>query len=813
MLLCLLITVYGVNAQHDNSYTINKKGQHSMRLTCDVENLDFEIDTVALADSRKFGVLSASGYMNLVEIKEGYPQGPYKIINVEVPFLSRNYQVSGVGISLLGSEEFKLPLLPAPRPVGKGLSEDYVYEPNMAVYSSDASSPNVYVHDDYIANGSTHVVSIAVPLFGYDCSRGIINQYSQYDIELEWEDCPEEEMHSISLVSQVGSNMSDQIKTVVSKANVNYSASKKHYIVASECFKDKLIEYVTWKREMGFIVKFESLEKIKTLSQAYNPKPLDDAEGFRMWLKKEYESNGEFSLLIIGSEQYPAPFRKFATSKVTDTMSFCNEAYVPSDVYYVDLTSKYTLYKTPSGNFSTETGAAGYSPLIPVGRLMLHKQDDLDNYMWKRIVYDLNPGFGDIEYLDKLFVLKQKIAYDNRSLADVMNCYGNKLVLRDNKTFVFETSHPTGAEVIQNMAKCGMLSLQGHGNPATIATSGNDGDAHNWRFIQSISSYSSEITNMGAKNREVNNGIDLMNNIGKPSIAYSISCTVIPFDYLQYDDTKFQFDMPYNVGAAYTVSGRYGGVAFIGNTRPGYLVTAIPMELSFGESCLNYRSIGSSVNIARSVISDKSDRLTLNILGDPDISPWLGAPKLTKNDVINGSLLVLRGDDLAGSVVHIWNGMDKTVSVSIPEDQSIYRILKSDLNAHFNTNLYDFSVNITKPGCLPDVHLVSRGVAIANKHKRYILRDLRMSKDTNAECYYSVSNNGILDLKCFGTFESTEGLIVGEKGNVKIDSEVSATFEKDIVKSGGQIEVCAPIVVLKPGFSVEAGGKLTITTK
>jgi len=810
--------VLNVSADDSLPYIITNQGKNSISISCNIDNPDLKIDSVELSDGRIFNKISTPDFMTMIGIKEGYPQGPYKLIQVSVPFLSKNYDVSCIGNSIIRSYHTDNPLLPEPGHIGKGWDVEYKYNPSNEPYNTESAKPFAYVHDSYIEDGNNKVVAIAIPLFGYDGNTGTINQYSRYDIELNWADCSADDLNYEMLV-QVSNDNGIDTSSVPTKSNASaqlaFSNSSIHYILASECFKEKLSDYITWKQQIGYDVRFQSLEGIKSLTESYSPKPKDDAEGIRMWLKNEFVNNGKFSLLIIGSEDAPAPYRKFATSNTINNSNknFDTEPFIPSDVYYADINSNYPLFKTLTDKFASPIDSATYSPVISTGRLMLSNQNDLKNYIWKRIVYDINPGFGDMNYLNRLFVFKQNIAYYSKSIADIMDCYSSKVILKDNKSFSFETSRPTGAEAIENMSQSGIMSLQGHGNPATIATSGKDRDSKNWRYIQAINSYSTDTTKLGSK-IDPNNGIDLMTNIGKPSVAYSISCTSMPFDKLLYDDTNYRFDMHYNVGSAYTTAGRCGGIAYIGNTRPSYLDTSIPMEISFAELSLNKQSIGKSLNEARKAITKnrRDDQLKLNLLGDPDIKPWLGSPKIISNSVSYGSILNISGNFVAGADIHIWDGVDNTLSLHVPVNLSSLTITREELRNNLSNIISDILVNISKDGYIPDIHLMAPGVSLSHRHKRYILRDLCMSNSPTSMCCYNVQNGGFLELKCYGTFESNGGLVIGNRGLVSINSEINATLENDVIQNGGNIEISAPKVTLNAGFKVEAGGKLTITT-
>ena len=71
------------------------------------------------------------------------------------------------------------------------------------------------------------------------------------------------------------------------------------------------------------------------------------------------------------------------------------------------------------------------------------------------------------------------------------------------------------------------------------------------------------------------NGLDNITNFMYPSFSYSASCTVMPYDSPKYQNygsyTPDYDELSWNFGQSYTMGHNYGGVAFLGNTRLGYI--------------------------------------------------------------------------------------------------------------------------------------------------------------------------------------------------------------------------------------------------
>ena len=69
-----------------------------------------------------------------------------------------------------------------------------------------------------------------------------------------------------------------------------------------------------------------------------------------------------------------------------------------------------------------------------------------------------------------------------------------------------------------------------------------------------------------------------------PAIFYSLASSSIVFDNSTQVNSMTQFANKYNLGESYTVGGKYGGIAFLGNTKNGYTEFSFPLEINFFRS-------------------------------------------------------------------------------------------------------------------------------------------------------------------------------------------------------------------------------------
>lgn len=538
----------------------------------------------------------------------------------------------------------------------------------------------------------------------------------------------------------------------------------------------------------------------------------DSESHIRNWIISEKQKIGSFQLLIVGDAISGAPVRKFMSSSSSDPNSYNSEYngdnYVPTDGYFSDVTSKFILEKQNNGYYSGLMGSQPFSPCIPVGRILANKSDELSIYTSKLLIYELDPGFGDNEYLDHAMVFFQNDMLDEKSLIPYVPHFGTVTNMQDQRNEdTYETNRPTGKDVIDVMKTCGFMSLHGHGSPITIACSGHGNYKTCYRYIKAHSSYTK--TDTGFDFDEYGNGLDNLENYNKPAIAYSISCTICPFEKYQPSDRDYR-DGLYNMGSGFTVAGNYGGVAFIGNTRSGYVTISDRLEQEFGKNVNNGYNLGMSfVKSGLSYYAGNHCRYTRCLIGDPDINMWLGTPdKLNVSLLLNGMELNANGSDIDNVKAVIYNGQDNPSVEYIKGEDAV----TFDINYLKSKHGNDFVVSLFKNNKLPIVYLIADQSQISSS-KKYFLEEIHLTNhfEGSQKCF-NVMDGGSLSLTSTRNFETTNAFEINEGGAVDLKSlSGSVMLKEDCIKNGGKMSVCAKDVRLDSGFTVEAGGELIIS--
>ena len=112
----------------------------------------------------------------------------------------------------------------------------------------------------------------------------------------------------------------------------------------------------------------------------------------------------------------------------------------------------------------------------------------------------------------------------------------------------------------------------------------------------------------------------------------------------------------YNLGQTFTIAGKFGGPAYLGNTRDGLFPASRDLFVAFiykikDESKYN---IGVSEAMSKDAFNEKSDNkhftcLSHNLLGCPEIEMWTGNPQ-----IMNDSVTIRTETNLSVSVRNIY---------------------------------------------------------------------------------------------------------------------------------------------------------------
>ncbi len=317
----------------------------------------------------------------------------------------------------------------------------------------------------------------------------------------------------------------------------------------------------------------------------------------------------------------------------------------PTDWYYADLNGNWNLNDNDKYAEFDECSGIDFNPDIYVGRICCKNKKEVDNYTYKLIKYEMSPGNGDFSYLRRMISTE---ADDMQSMGQAKggwdackDIFDKHTVFRECPSYNSEnTISPTGSEIIGEMksTKYGFVNLHGHGGVwgMTVRCNPSKDIPHNILSLKNIPSRYS------VWREEDNNSLDMLDNSDYPLIGYSMSCDLMPYDnMLLYVDSQYRCDgdsiIPsdmYNFGDSFTIGGHYGGPAFIGNTRVGYVSFSFDQEIVFLNKLKNDGCLGRVRSLTQSLFKSSKYydkyvfhcKLTNNLLGCPEFKMWIKTP-------------------------------------------------------------------------------------------------------------------------------------------------------------------------------------------
>jgi len=526
--------------------------------------------------------------------------------------------------------------------------------PNKLVYGSNNVYPDMQARIadiDYL-DGDLQLVNIEVYPMQYLPNSKKIVYNSQFDLQIQTvandnadrkREHPKKRMREVmsvlkSLVvnpematfdsSSIVIKPSSSLSKVKAKVGSSTTITLPYYeyvIITDASLVSGFTDFVNWKKRKGInigIVTTNDIYSNYTEDNISDPAITDNAGRVRQYLHDAHFDGTTTWALIAGDYNTNIPVK----------LSYYtySEGKIPYDHYFSDLHS--------TSNFDPVS-----TPDIFVGRLICSNTTDIQNWSKKVLLYEQNPGNGDYSYLLKAFSIQADQGqrgidppnYSPPNQAGVVAPHFPSLTstiwgetpsadaVYDSNGYSGATLGTTkGADVIGEMNNhYGLFSWFCHGN----TVGGNS-------FIVSMSSgiigspYWG-VFSQDANNAESNNGLDNLTSLSYPSLLYSVSCDNMPFDKTSNNNNGGVR----NLGEAFTVLPQTGGVAFLGNTRYGYIDESLDIYINFAD-LINSDDYHSHLGVADCISRytfGMDDGLLIyshNLIGCPETQMWTATP-------------------------------------------------------------------------------------------------------------------------------------------------------------------------------------------
>lgn len=627
---------------------------------------DLSFDSIKAADSNVYTkVRLANNYNYTTDV--GKPELPTHTIRLIIPF---GKDVSNISITNIQTQNYyvKHQVYPVD---SCDIMNHFFISPDPTIYGSNhvyPISPVVTWDQDYF--DGNNIVTIVVCPFEYYPSSSLLKLIISMTVSVSYSvgnqnvTVPLQRLqHTQNLYDSILYHLVDNPLNIA-----NYQTRPEivdelgqtstglpvyeYVVVAPRVFTSSLHDFVTWKNQKGCrtgIVNIEDILNAYPNGDQIGTNPIEDAAGsLRQYLHDAYLL-GTFYAFLVGdpnannnppTDLTTMPYRYgcVGDSLTSELFWICRPT---TDWYYSDLMGDWNrdndeFYGERNGD------APSFYANIMVGRLICSSTQDILNWVDKLIRYEKNPGNGYPQYLTKSLV----------TLADFVGSYLYWDNLPDFEHTIIQEepacidsfpTFPKGSDIISelNDNKYGLWTWFNHGGTNTqhscmLSMTANEGNSWGDFFeVWKVFSDSLCVDNSPIVQPDTQNSLDFMTNYDEPMVIYSKSCNVIPFDHTKSNSLTASR----NCGESFTVGGRYGGVAFLGNTldanSTGYFIDfATTLNSVSGNPVLSHLGVLETLS-KHYTIYWQEHHYKHNLIGDPECQIWTKVPKPLRFEYIS----------------------------------------------------------------------------------------------------------------------------------------------------------------------------------
>ncbi len=412
-------------------------------------------------------------------------------------------------------------------------------------------------------------------------------------------------------------------------------------IITADSLVSYFAEFVDWMNRKGIPAHVTPLSKISLIeccgisgdevSQIY-----DEAGKIRQYLRGGYLSDGTVYSLLAGfssgaydeGDVVPARIGAGACHRVVDDpWPPGDPKMIPADLYFSDFNGDWNVdldpYYGETPAYNCEGDAVDYYPEIFVGRIPCSDGQEILNWTEKILMYEQNPGNGDYSYLTRAYWTQ---ADQCQGAHQAQRCQGYYPPYFTHDLTEEYPSHshpdptsPTGAQVVSEMSQgYGVVNWNHHGNSiaSLVRTHGNHGPGSSWRVTTYDDYWSSE--------PEDGNGLDNLTNTDRYFVLDATECY-----NAAYDEAHHWGNTSIAEGAVFFAD--RGAVAFLGNTRWGYIYYSNQYRIDFLKALFGYEGTPPVYNIGacEAIVKPGAGYLAYshNLFGSPEMPIWTDTPQ------------------------------------------------------------------------------------------------------------------------------------------------------------------------------------------
>ena len=598
-------------------------GQISQTVNFNVS--DFSSSIQIGKDSNQYAHVAIKGLFNLADT--GKPVLPVKYLNLIIP---PGQNVSNITVSTVKGQDITLtqPVFPAQRPVPMSASASITsfVEPNQSVYSSSNPYPGFFVkvvREGYF-DGSNHIVTVAVYPVQYTPASNQLGIYSSVSFTLNFGSVstPIKVKKVISGDTIHQTQINNALKKMVANPtdihNFQAQATQMagispltatswkvpfygYVVITTSKLAAAFVPLVNWKRMKGYYTGIVIIDSILADPAAIGDpactlhKLTDNAGKLRQYLKEAYY-NHSTQYALLGGDSTQLPIRYGSGIDGSWFYEATNDAKIPSDLYFSEFNGNWNVDGDQYLGEPTDD-SVDLNIELPVGRLLCSSAQDVKNWLNKTLLYEQNPGSGSNSYLVKSFMTEEdqlqqeyqaeyvaaylpssftnNIFHETAFTKDTAIMFGAGARMRQNNRGLADSVYfPHGAAVISEMNNhYGLCSSFNHGGPTGYGVCSDSIALYGAQYARSVGGldsydalYHGTYNGQSTAIIESGNGLDNLTNANYPFVFYSMSCTTMPYDGFERPAPTVK-----NFAECFSITGTYGGPAYIGNTRYGWV--------------------------------------------------------------------------------------------------------------------------------------------------------------------------------------------------------------------------------------------------
>lgn len=784
-------------------------------LTFSADNLTIATDTI---DNTVYSHVNYTGLENGGDV--AMPTLPVQILTFSVPYDAYDFTVTATTSDDVTTT---LPAKVYPAQEARVMSDTTTYaftQPDSGVYSTNALYPqNIgqVIGHGYLG-GDNHLVTIAIYPTRYNPVTSQLVTHGNISLTLDYTSGNGVASLPIKPLSRNNASLRVDVMSQVKNSVMNPMAVEsnapalpavatatfpgyEYCVITSRELAPAFERLVAWKRQKGYNAGIVCMEDILASSLFQNGDTVsginDDAGKLRQYLSYAFENHGTEFVLLGGKEPH-VPVR-YAYAENSVYYSLHN---APTDMYFSDLTSNWNTDN--DAIYGEEADSIYCAPEIYVGRLLCKNQEEVNNYIDKLLIYEINPGNGDYSYLEKAYTYySHDINYCSTLIIDTLSMVFNSVRIDGQRDYGL----PKGSEVLSILNQnFGYITLHGHGTPDGVRLIDHvtiNGKKHYYEkyAIKALDGVQYWLSD------EANSSLDCMTNKWYPNVQYSMSCVTMPYDIYTEANTTYEMDL--NYGESFTLGKNYGGVAYLGNTRVSYkgntygaylekcfLTKLLQDTTKIGVAEANSKTFWGSPNLNKGHMH----RLIHNLLGDPEFDMWTDIPFV--NSDANIEVMRTDGAGIWGSVANV----DSCIMAVYDTDGNAYRANLINSGANFPTVSTNSVVTIYKPNVIPYIAPVlwQRETISSQMYIQAQTAALGHNVDGNRQAGDIIFADGAdITINAADDILVTSGFIVQDGAVVTLRSRGVVTITGGLVKSGGTLNIEAKEIKITSPFTAE----------